>query len=298
MKCFWAVGLLALLAQTHPCRAADIVPPKSPAIDKSKIESYLRYAEGFTPGVQFAIDDPVPTALPGYYRLVVHLSMGETKQQKTYYLSADAKHIMPGPIWDLDQSPFIESADKLTADGPAFGPPDARITLIVFSDFQCPYCREFARTIRENIPQKYPRDVRVVFKDFPLDAIHPWARVAAEAGHCVGDGRPDIFWAYHDWIYEHQGEITAANLREKVQGFAKEKHLDEAKIAVCLDTHATLREVTANEQQARALNIQKTPTFFLNGRMVPGAVSWDALNTLIQMELNRSAAIPEARIRK
>ena len=298
MKHFWAISLLAAWAQAFSLQAADISSPKAPVIDKPKLESYLRYAEGFAPDVKFVVDDPVATPLAGYYRLLVHLSLGDSKQEKTYYLTADGKHILPGPIWDLDQSPFVESSEKLTADGPAFGPTDARITIVVFSDFQCPYCREFARTIRDNIPQKYPRDVRVVFKDFPLDAIHPWARAAAEAGHCVGDSKPEIFWDYHDWIYQNQGEITAANLRAKVLDFSRQHHLDDAKITTCLDTQATLPEVAANEQEARVLDLQKTPTFFLNGRMVAGSVSWNSLNTLIQMELNRSAGIPQAAVRR
>lgn len=284
--------MLALLAtiggKTAPCSGVE----GAPAIDKPKLEAYLRYAEGFAASVKFSIGDPEPLPFPGFYRLPVHLSMGETKQDKVYYLTADGKQILGGPVWDLQGNPFIESLAHVPTDGPSFGPANAKITLVVFSDLECPYCREFARTIRESLPQKYPNDVRVIFKDFPIASLHPWAEAAAEAAHCIGDGRPEAFWQFHDWIFAHQQEISGSNLREKTLTFAREHKLDEAKIATCLDTHATKAEVDSSLNEGRALEVQQTPTFFLNGRPVPGALPWASLDTLIQMELHRPSFIP------
>ena len=284
--------VLALLSGLSTTIASAAMSGSVPAIDKQKLESYLRYAEGFTDTVKFSIGDPEPLPFPGYFRLPVHLSMGEAKQDKTYYLTADGNHIMPGPVWDVQMNPFAEMLSRVPANGPSFGPADARITIVVFSDLQCPYCREFARTLRQNLPQKYPHDVRVVFKDFPIASLHPWAMAASEAAHCLGDGNSEAFWLFHDWIFEHQGEINGSNLREKTLTFAREHKLDEAKIAACIDTHATKAEIEKDLEQGRALDVQQTPTFFLNGRMVPGAVPWTSLNTLIQMELHRPSFIP------
>ncbi len=280
MQRFWA--LVLALALIGAVSGATAVP-----LDKKKVENYLRYAEGFSPSVKFVIEDPAPTPIPGYYRLVVHLSMGDSKQDKIYYLSSDGRLLVTGPVWDLNRNPFLETLQQIPSSGPSFGPENAKIKIVVFSDFQCPYCREFARTLRDNIPQKYPRDVRVIFEDFPIDSLHPWARAAAEGSHCLADSKPELFWAYHDWIFQHQGEINTGDLREKVMGFAKEHNLDTSKLATCLDTHATKAEVEASIQKGRELGIEKTPTFYLNGRQIPGAVAWPALNTLIQMELNR-----------
>lgn len=280
--------LAAVLAQTGG-RAA---PAGNITIDKTKIESYLRYAEGFSSAVKFTIGDPKPSPIAGYYRLTVHLTMGEAKQDKTYYLSADGKQLLTGDIWGLDENPFEETASRLPTSGPAFGPADARVTLIVFSDFECPYCREFARTLRDNLPQKYPKDVRVIFEDFPIKSIHPWAEEAAEAAHCIADGNTGLFWSFHDWIFEHQGEISTGNLKEKAFGFVKEHQGDTTKVGTCLDSHAMRAKVEESVARGRPLGIEQTPTFFLNGRTVPGALKWAALNTLIQMELNRPSYIP------
>ena len=297
MRCYSAglilLGFLGAVVISGQTSAGE--PPK---LDKQKFESYLRYAEGFTPSVKFAIDDPVSTPLPGYYRLLVHLSKGDVKQDKVYYVTADGKHVITGPVWEIDDNPFLEDLEHLPSDGPSFGPADARVTLLVFSDFQCPYCREFARVIRDTLPKKYPKDVRVIFKDFPIPSLHPWAEAAAEAGHCVGDGNPSVFWAFHDWVFQNQGEITSANLRDKTLAFAKERSLDTAKVASCMDTHAAKAEVERSVKQGDALEIRQTPTFYLNGRPVPGSLSWADLDTLIQMELNRPKFIPDARAGK
>ena len=298
MKRQAVVSLLLALAFSAPSvraaggQAGSKPSAAPPSIDKAKLEQYLRFAEAFSPTVKLAIDDPVPTPIRGYFRLLVHLSAGESKQEKTYYLSADGRHVLAGPVWDLEASPFAETAPNLTTSGPSFGPTDARITMVVFSDFQCPYCREFARTIRDNLPKTYPKDVRVVFKDYPITSIHPWAEAGAEAAHCITDAKPDAFWSFHDWIFEHQGEITKENLREKVLGFAKDHSVDPGKVITCFDTHGAKPQVEENLAQGHKLGVEQTPTFFLNGRTVSGAVAWSSLNTLLQMELNRPSFIP------
>ena len=270
---------------------------KAPQIDKLKFEAYVRYAEGFSSAVKFAIDDPVVTPLQGYYRVLVHMSMGQTQQDKVYYVTSDGKHVLTGPVWDLDKNPFLETAAHVPTEGPSFGPANAKITLVVFSDFECPYCREFARTIRTDLAHNY-KDVRVVFKDFPIESLHPWAKAASEAAHCVGDDNAEIFWSFHDWIFEHQGEIDSKNLREKSLQFSRDHGLDPAKVTACIDSHATSAEIESNIQIGRTLDITKTPTFFLDGRAIPGAIPWAALNTLLQMEENRPPSIPPLQSKK
>jgi protein-disulfide isomerase len=160
------------------------------------------------------------------------------------------------------------------------------VTIVVFSDFECPYCKQFATTIRQNVVKKYPNDVRVIFKDFPLTSIHPWAHSAAEAARCLGEQKPQAFWAFHDWIFEHQSEVNAGNLREKTLGIAKTQQLDEPRAAACIDTHATSAAVDESLKAARALQVDLTPTLFINGRMQTGALPWERLDAMIQRDLN------------
>jgi protein-disulfide isomerase len=266
----------------------------APKIDKQRLETYLRYAEAYTSEVKFTIDDPTPSAYPGYYRVLVHLTHGPSKLDRVYYITGDGRHLINGAVWDVNENPFVDILEHLPMDGPSFGPANAKVTIVVFSDFECPYCRELAHTIRSNVGEKYPNDVRVIYEDFPIDAIHKWARAAAEAGRCIAEQKVGAFWAFHDWIFEHQQEVNETNLRDKALTIAKEQNLDGGKVSGCIDNHATAQQVRQSEEQGAALQIQQTPTLFVNGRMLPGAVDWKTLEAVIQLELKRPKEIPAA----
>lgn len=276
------LALAFLLASVSP--GAEPTPPK---IDKAQWETFLRYAEGYAPAVKFDIADPTRSSVPGYFLVVVHLSNGDSRLDRNYYVAADGKSIVNGTLWDLRQPPFADNLKKLPSEGDSFGPPDAPITIVLFSDFQCPYCSELAKTMRTDLPKKYGDKVHVIFKDFPLTTRHPWALAAAESAHCLGNQKPEGFWAFHDWIFEHQNEVTVANLRDKTLAIAKQQSLDEAKVATCLDIHAAKPEIDKSIALARELQVQQTPTFFVNGRVETGALPWDRLSALLDFELQR-----------
>lgn len=298
MRSFFAPAVFAAVLTavffTGPAAADNVANPN---IDKQKIVAYLRYAEGFSSSVAIQVDDPAPSRLPGFYLLNVHLSLGNAKEERHYYVSQDGQRVLSGSVWSLNESPFVDTLNRLSTTGPSFGVPDAKVTIVVFSDFQCPYCRELAKNLRANIPQKYPKDVRVVMKNFPIEAIHPWSRAAAEAGTCMADASTGAFWAYHDWVFEHQAEVNKefqdqkaefpAYLRDNAATLAQAQQVDPAKVKTCIETHASAAEVNQDIAEGNKLVIASTPTFYINGRPVTGAVPWASLDTLIQMELNR-----------
>lgn len=250
--------------------------------------AYLRYAEGWSDKVEAVMDDPKPSLYPGYAEVDVHLTFQKQQLDRVYYVAADGQHIISGTVYDLNQSPFKAALTKLdTAGAPSFGPASAPVTIVIFSDFECPYCREEAKTLRDSLPKKYPNEVRVVYKDFPLESVHTWAKRAAIAGHCVIQQNPQAFWPYHDYMYEHQKEISGANLDDKVLEFAKQQNLDALQLSSCVQNGATAKLVEENQAQGRALGVQQTPTLFLNGRQVAGAVPLEQLDLVIQMELSR-----------
>jgi protein-disulfide isomerase len=139
--------------------------------------------------------------------------------------------------------------------------------------------------LRANLVSAYPKQVRAYFKDFPLDQIHPWARPAAIAGRCVFKQNPSAFWDYHDWIYDHQSEITAENLRAKVLEFAQGKEIDALQLGRCMDTKATEAEVNKSVAESRELHINSTPTLFVNGRRIPSQIAWPDLRMIIDQEI-------------
>jgi protein-disulfide isomerase len=166
------------------------------------------------------------------------------------------------------------------------GTAGAPVVIVAFSDFQCPYCKEEAKMLRQNLLSAYPKQVRLYFKTFPLDQIHPWARPAAIASRCVFRQKADAFWDFHDWIFEHQSEITAENWKDKVMTWAKEqKDLDGLQLTRCIDTKATEAEVNKNSAEAQALEVTGTPTLFINGRRIGTSIDWPTLRTIIDFEI-------------
>lgn len=260
----------------------------APKIDKAKLEAYLRNVELWAPQIEVKIADPKPSRYLGLYEVDVHLSYRGSKAEKVYYLSANGNSLVNGAVYNLDDNPFREQLSKLNLEtAPSFGPPEAPVTITVFSDFQCPFCKEEANVLRNNIRQTFPAEVRVVFKDFPLEAIHPWARSAAIIGNCVASQNKDAFWAYHDWIFEHQEELgkDGADLRAKVLAFAKEKQWDVPGLTSCIDSPKSQQAVDHALEEGRALQITMTPTLFVNGRMITGA-RWESLENTIRAELS------------
>ncbi len=181
--------------------------------------------------------------------------------------------------------------EKLDVKGaPSLGPANAPVTIVVFSDFQCPLCKAEAEVIHKEIPAAFPTQVRVYFRDFPLEALHNWARQAAVAGRCVYKLNPAAFWDYHDWIYENQTYIGLDNINSKFQEFANTKGLDSMQFSRCLESKSTEPEVNASISVGNSLQLNATPTLFVNGRKLEGAVPWETLQVLIKMELDHQAA--------
>ncbi len=267
----------ALSAQTKPKNA----------FDKAALEPYIRHLLLVSPQVQMSIDNPKPAPIPGIKEVDVHLTYNGASQDNVFYVSDNGQEVFYGKIFNINHSPFQADIDKLKTDlSPSFGAAGAQIVLVMFADFQCPACKEEAKTLRDNIVASYPTQVRVYFKDFPLIQIHPWAKAASIAGRCVFRQNAVKFWDYYDWAYEHQTEITPENLKDKVLDFAKTKDLDTIQLSSCMDNKATEGEIDKEMAEGKALNIDQTPTLFINGRRIPGAIPWQNLKSLLDAELD------------
>lgn len=267
--------------------AATASTHKKTAFDKSVMEGYVRHLFVWGPQIQVKVSDPKPSEIPGFQQISVFASAGTASQEEVFYVSKDGQKIVRGIVFDVAQSPFEADLKKLKTDSqPSFGPPGAPVTLVMFSDFECGYCKEEAKMIRENVAATYPKEVQVFFKDFPLEQIHPWAKSAAIAGRCVYRQKPAAFWEYHDWMFEQQGGITPENLKEKILEFGKSKGLNGEQLASCFDTRATEAEVNRNMAEGKALQINSTPTLFVNGRKLVGQGGWPQLRQIIDFEID------------
>jgi protein-disulfide isomerase len=166
------------------------------------------------------------------------------------------------------------------AGRPFLGPATAPVTMVVFSDFECPYCQEFSSTIKE-VKAQYGDKMRLVFRQFPLTAIHPNAQKAAEASLCAAS--QNKFWEMHDLLFHDQSSLSIENLKSK----AKELGLDVAAFNACLDGNRSAALVHQDLVAAYSAGVEGTPSTFVNGRFINGNASIEDLVPIIDDELAR-----------
>jgi len=257
------------------------------SFDKAAFEKYLRHVNLYLGEVTYKIDDPKPfPALAGFSEVDVHISSGQSSKDEVYYVSKDGT-IVDGNVYKIGANPFQANLDKLnTRNAPSFGPADAPVTIVEFGDLQCPDCKMEAPALRQMLPQLFPGKVRVFFKDYPLESLHPWARSAAIAGRCVYRQNPQTFWKFYDWIYDQQEQLTTDNLHEKILAWAGAPGgVDAIQLGRCMDTKASEPEVNQSIAEGRMLQLRGTPTLFINGRKI-GGLEAGTLQKVIQNELD------------
>jgi len=236
--------------------------------------------------------DGVPSAkIPGFFEVQVKVSHGGQQSNDFYYVSADSATILKGEFYDLRKSPF-ESVDGKLRGGnqPSLGPPNAPVRLTMFADFQCPYCREEAKALR-SVASAFPNEVRIAFQDFPLPSIHDWAQAAAVAGRCIFRQSEPAFWTFYDWVFERQSQLDAKGLPVQLSAFAKDQGLNIPDFNMCRETRDTEQDVSKSVEKGQELGVSATPTLFVNGRKIPGALSAEVLSKVIQAELEFQRAL-------
>ena len=285
-----AAGVLAVVA--GPAQT-----PKKSALDKATLEVYVRHLYVMDSHVAVQISDAKPSRdLPGFLDVTVHASVGAQSQDFKLYVSKDGSKILQGAVYDIAHNPFKSELDKLKTDGaPSIGTSGAPVAIVEFSDFECPYCREEAKLLRDNLLSAYPKQVKLYFREFPIESLHPWAKSAAIAGRCVIKQNANEFWDYHDWIFGSQQQVTPENFKDQVMGWVKgRKDLDAMKFGECLDTKATEAEVEKSLAEGRDLAVNATPTLFINGRRIAQVVDWPTLRNIIDYEIEYQKTAKDA----
>jgi protein-disulfide isomerase len=186
------------------------------------------------------------------------------------YVTKDGKYLLRGELSELAKDPLADARQKLQIkNDPALGPANAPIIMVEFSDFQCPVCKALHDALRDMLPN-YPQ-MKVVFKDYPLEAVHPWARTAALAGRCAYDADPKSFWKLYDLLYDNQDIISPENAWIKMNDYAAQLGLNPAAFKACLASPQAAAEVDQDVSNGKLLEVTSTPTIFVNGRRLVGA---------------------------
>ena len=180
------------------------------------------------------------------------------------------------------QSPPAIRVEVSTEGAPVRGSAGAPVTVVEFSDFECPFCKQTHPTLKQ-VLERYPGKVQLAYRDFPLDSIHPQARRAAEAARCAND--QGKFWEYHDVLFTQSPQLALEDLRR----YAGQLGLDVTKFDGCLAAGVHKATVQRDLDEGNRLGITGTPAFFINGRTLSGAQPLEAFTRLIEQELARVA---------
>ncbi|MFH1598514.1 MAG: thioredoxin domain-containing protein [Patescibacteria group bacterium] len=185
---------------------------------------------------------------------------------------------VPSPSPSPTPSPTVVDVE-VTQDDHIRGDFNAPVTIVEYSDFQCPYCSKFHDTMKQ-VMANYPNDVRWIYKHFPLDSLHSYARDAAEASECAAD--QDKFWEYTDELFANQSSITPSYLKQA----AKDMGLNTSQFDDCVDSDKYASKVDGDFQGGGNVGVSGTPGNIINGQLVPGALPYDQMQSLIDSILN------------
>ncbi len=287
--------ILAISLSTYASPAQQVKPstssadPAVPSQTQKDIEAYLRNLYAFGPDVKLIVGPLKESPVAGLQETNIDVTMGDNKQAAKFYVSKDGKFLFRGELLDLTKDPLADNLAQIRMnDAPTIGDPKAPVTIVEYSDFECPVCRNLHDVLRGMLPT-YGTKIRVVFKDFPLDQLHPWARTAAIAGRCAYQQDPNAFWKVYDLIYDNQDIISASNAWTKMTEYAEQARLDVGTFKSCMASPEAAAAVNASRANGEKLEVNSTPTVFVNGRRMVGA-DQHLLEQYINYELAKKAA--------
>jgi protein-disulfide isomerase len=285
------------LAQAKPAStakpAAKPTTKSAPAADSTAlptedtVNSFLFQMFGYDTTVTWKVSDIRPSEVPGLAEVTVLLTGPQGSNQNKLLVSSDGKHAISGDIMPFGAKPFDDARATLEkgVNGPAKGPAKAPVTIVEFSDMQCPHCQKAAPVIEQLLAQE--PDAHFVFQNFPLPA-HNWAEKAAGYVDCVGRASNDAVWKFIQKAFEDQANITEANVDEKLKAVATAAGVSGDEMAACADKSATKAKVEASVQLGKSVGVTGTPTLYINGRSVPGGAPAEVIKKIVEFEASQA----------
>lgn len=256
------ISLLSVLALSLPAAA----------LDNAVLAEHIRESYNVPSAVEITVSAPAEAGVPGFKKAAVTFKRGENSQQDTIWVSDDGKHYMLGAFKDMTTNPDQERIAKLDLTGsPARGPKKAPVTIVQYTDFECPFCQKGYEIMQQRIIKDYAGKVRWIYKALPLVAIHAMAEPAAMGAECAKLQGEDKFWKVHDSLFEAQRELSPDTLAQKLADFVKKAGGDVKAFETCYEAKKTLGAVSKDAAEAEALGISGTPAFLVNGHLVSGA---------------------------
>jgi protein-disulfide isomerase len=265
-----------------------------------KIERQVRATYTIPPTVKITVGPLRPSDFANYSAITITMEGGDQKKQTyEFLLSKDNKTLARMTMLDLTKDPYAETMSKINLSGrPTRGNKDAKVVVVNFDDFQCPFCSRMHQTLFPTLLKEYGDRVQFVYKDYPLTEIHPWATHAAVDANCLAAQNTDAYWDFADHVHANQREVSSEKGRDgqfamldRLTTEQGQKHnLDLAKLQACVKAQNE-DSIKASKVEAEGVGVSATPTLFVNGQEMDGAISIFEMRAALDRALEQ-AGVP------
>jgi protein-disulfide isomerase len=281
-------AILVLVLVCLGCSAQSAPPEVA-----RRIEQQVRSFYTIPPNVKINLSPLKPSEFPNYDALTITFDGGEKKQNYEFLLSRDGKTLLRMTKLDLSKDPFAEIMKKIdVSNRPTRGDSKAKVIAVNYDDFECPFCSRMHQTLFPQLLKEYGDRVVFIYKDYPLAEIHPWATHAAVNANCLAAQNKDAYWDFADYIHANQSEVNAEKTHDgqfavldRLAVAQGQKHgLDAPKLQACIKAQQD-DNVKASVHEGEALGVEATPTLFVNGEKVDGALPISELRAVLDRAL-------------
>lgn len=266
---------------------------ESPEVNYAAIEELLKKMTANQPVVALKVIREAKTSpIEGLWQVRFTVEVNGQRQNGLVYVSGDK--VILGQMIDLSTQenltnrgagppePVVYDLKDLDIkDRVPRGPARAKTVIVEFSDFQCPYCKQVS-SVLEDLVKKYPRDVVLYYKHFPISSSHPLAYQMAMATECARDQKPEAFWFFHDRLFSDPPIRTETELKEKIKEWSDRQGLKSDRFLVCYDKGEQAARIDKDMADGHRIGVSATPTFIMNGKFLPGAQPIEVFERLIK----------------
>jgi len=287
-------SILVLVLVCLGCSAQSAPPDLT-----QKIERQVRATYSVPATVKITVSPLRPSEFASYDTVTVTMDGEDKKRTYDFLVSKDGKTLARLTKMDLTKDPYAEVMKKMDLSGrPSRGNKDAKVVVVNFDDFQCPFCSRMHQTLFPELLKEYGDRVEFVYKDYPLSEIHPWATHAAVDANCLAAQNNDAYWDFADHIHANQHEVSAEKGREaqfaaldRMTLEQGQKHnLDQTKLQACVKAQNE-DGIKASMREAEGMGVNATPTLFVNGQEMDGALPINELRAALDLALQQ-AGVP------
>ncbi len=293
-----AVLLLLLCAGCSAQSSSTSAPPDVTQKVQRQVQAYFN----IPPEVDIKLGPLTPSEFPNFDNMTVTLSHGEKSQSVQFLLSKDGKTLIRMTKMDLTKDPYAETMKEIDVAGrPVRGNPDAKVTLVNFDDFECPFCARMHSTLMSEILPQYGDKIKIIYKDYPL-SMHPWAVHAANDANCLAKDSGKSYWEFADYVHGNQHAISGpqqnvqqafGELDRITLDIGKKNGADASRLQACVKAQGNAI-VKASMAEGDSIGVSATPTIFVNGERLEGAVDAAEVRAALNQQLLAAGVQPPA----